>query len=266
MAGDVILTIEDRIGFLRLNNPERRDAISRAMWEQIATFARSSSQREDLRVIVVSGAGSLAFSAGADVREFETGRSDSVGATSHDDLVEEACRAVEAIAQPTIALIKCACMGAGVSLAASCDLRVASGDAFFSVPAARLGLGYDPRGIKRFCRVFGADLTRLALFSAHKIPAARAYQLGIVHALAAPEEVDRIATRLASDIANNAPLTIKAAKYAIRSLDSDDAETRRQVARLYALADASADYVEGRTAFLRRDQPNFSDDERELSG
>lgn len=257
MAGDVILTIEDRIGVLQLNNPERRNAVSRSMWEQIATFARSSSQREDLRVIVVSGAGSLAFSAGADVREFETGRSGSADATSYDDLVEEACRAVEEIAQPTIALIKGACMGAGVSLAASCDLRVASGDAFFSVPAAQLGLGYDPRGIKRFCRVFGADLTRLALFSAHKIPAARAYQLGVVHALAALEEIDGVATRLASDIANNAPLTIKAAKYAIRSLERGDAETRSEVARLYALADASADYVEGRTAFFEKRPAKF---------
>jgi enoyl-CoA hydratase len=257
MAGDVILTIEGSIGFLRLHNPERRNAISRSMWEKIATFARSRSEREGLRVIVVSGEGGLAFSAGADVSEFETGRSDTASATAYDDLVEETCRSVEEIEQTTIGLIKGACIGAGASLAASCDLRVASGDAFFSVPAARLGLGYDPRGIRRFCRVFGENLTRFALFSAQKIPAARAYQLGAVHALAALEEVDTVATQLASSIANNAPLTIKAAKYAIRSLAGNDAETRSEVARLYAQADASADYIEGRTAFFEKRPAKF---------
>ena len=89
---------------------------------------------------------------------------------------------IEAIARPTIAVIIGPCMGAGASLAASCDLRIAADNAFFAVPAARLGLGYDPRGIKRFLRVFGASATCELIFTAGRLPAQRAHQLGTVSA------------------------------------------------------------------------------------
>lgn len=258
MAGEVRVSVEGHIGFVQLHNPQRRNAISRPMWEQIAAFAKSASRLEAVRAIVFSGEGNLAFSAGADVTGFTYGRSDLAGAAGYDDLVEETCRAVEAIAQPTIALIKGACMGAGASLAASCDLRVASIDAFFAVPAARLGLGYDPRGIDRLCRVFGRNLATFALLSAQKIPAARAHQVGAVHTLTLLDEVDGFTNGLAAAVANNAPLTIKAAKLAIRSLNEAGAEMRAEADRLYQAADASADYIEGRSAFLEKRPAKFT--------
>ena len=257
MTGDVKISFEGPVGLVQLHNPPRRNAINRSMWAEIAAFANSVSSLEAIRVIVFSGEGSLAFSAGADVADFTQGRSGVAGAADYDNLVEETCRAVEAIPQPTIALVKGACMGAGASLAASCDLRVASVDAFFAVPAAKLGLGYDPRGIDRLCRVFGRNLTTLALLSAQKIPAARAHHLGAVHILGASEEVDGFASDLAKAIASNAPLTIKAAKFAIRSSVEGDAKLRAEADRLYQVADASADYVEGRSAFMEKRPAKF---------
>ncbi len=127
-------------------------------------------------------------------RRRNTGRRGPRGtanAKGYDDLVEDTCRAIEAIAQPTIALIKGACMGAGVSVAGSCDLRVAADDAFFAVPAAKLGLGYDPRGIDRFIRIFGAGAARQAIFTGDRLPASRAYALGAVHAIAPAAEIER---------------------------------------------------------------------------
>lgn len=252
-TGDIAITVEDGVAVLALRNPERRNAISAAMWHALAEFAASAGSRNDIRVVIVRGDGERAFSSGADI-----GARSGTNATDYDDLVEETCCAIEAIPQPTIALIKGACMGAGLSVAGSCDLRVAADDAFFALPAAKLGLGYDPRGIARLVRIFGAGAARQAIFTGERLPASRAYALGALHAIAPATEVDAIATTLARTIAANAPLTIKAAKTAIRALTTADAHLRAEADRLYAAADASADYAEGRKAFAEKRPARFT--------
>ena len=149
-------------------------------------------------------------------------------------------------------------MGAGASLAASCDLRIAADNAFFAVPAARLGLGYDPRGIKRFLRAFGASATSELIFTGERLPAQRAYQLGTVSALVAVADIERTAADWTRRIADNAPLTIAAAKSAIRAHVSGDPAGLAEAGRLYAAADASADYAEGRRAFAEKRAPRFT--------
>jgi enoyl-CoA hydratase/carnithine racemase len=257
-AGDIAITIEDGIAVLRLRNPERRNAISAPMWRALAAFAASAATRPDVRIVIVRGDGERAFSAGADITGFDAARSSAANARGYDDLVEETCCAIEAIAQPTIALITGACMGAGVSVALSCDLRVAADDAFLAVPAAKLGLGYDPRGIARCIRVLGAAATRQLLYTAERLPAGRAHTLGAVDAIAPASEVAAVADALAARIAANAPLTIRAAKVAIRALTTGNAALRAEADRLYAAADASADYAEGRRAFAEKRDPRFT--------
>lgn len=258
MAGDIAVSIEDGIATLRMRNAAKRNAISASMWSEIAGFAGSVGTRDDVGVVIVRGDGGLAFSAGADIAGFEQARSGDANAGSYDDLVEDTCRAVEAIPQPTIALIHGPCMGAGASLAASCDLRIAAENAFFAVPAARLGLGYDPRGIARFMRIFGANAVRQILFTADRVPAARAHALGAVQGLFPADELDTIAMSLARGMAANAPLTIKAAKVAIRALAAGDDTLLVQAQTLYRAADASEDYAEGRKAFAEKRAPRFS--------
>lgn len=256
--GDIIIDIADGVATLRLANEARRNAVSTVMWNKIAAFARDVSTRKDIRVVVIRGEGELMFSAGADISDFATARSGEGNARAYDDLVENTCLAVEAIPQPTIGMIFGGCMGAGSSVAASCDLRVAADDAFFAVPAAKLGLGYDPRGIARYMRVFGAGATRQVLFTADRLPATRAHALGAVHVIAPKTEVEAQAIALARKIAGNAPLTIKAAKAAIRALSVDDADLLAEAERFYAAADASADYAEGRNAFAEKRPPRFT--------
>jgi enoyl-CoA hydratase/carnithine racemase len=256
--GDVVIDVADGIATLRLSNAARRNAISTAMWKKIAAFADEVALRKDVRVVVIRGDGELMFSAGADISDFATARSGEGNARAYDDLVENTCLAIEAIPQPTIGLIFGGCMGAGSSVAASCDMRVAADDAFFAVPAAKLGLGYDPRGIARFIRVFGTGATRQVLFTADRLPAARAYALGAVHVLASKAEVAAQAIDLARKIAGNAPLTIKAAKAAIRALSTDNDDLLAEAERFYAAADASADYAEGRKAFAEKRPPQFT--------
>jgi enoyl-CoA hydratase len=256
-AGEIALDDSDTVATLRLRNPARRNAMSEAMWRQLRTLVAEVSARPDVRVVIIRGDGEKAFSAGADISGFEIGRSGEA-ARAYDDLVEDTCRAIEGIAQPTVAMIAGACMGAGVSIAASCDLRIAAEDAFFSIPAARLGLGYDPNGIKRCLRVFGAEATRELIFLPDRLPARRAAELGVVSRLVPPGEIGAAAADWASRIAANAPLTIKAAKVTIRAHLLEDAGLLAEADRLYAAADASADYLEGRHAFAEKRAPRFS--------
>ena len=258
MSGDIAIDTAEGVATLRLRNPARRNAISTAMWDQLGAFAARVGARQDIRLVVIRGDGDKAFSAGADVTGFATARSGTENARAYDDLVEETCRLIEAIAQPTLAVIIGACMGAGASLAASCDLRLATGDAFFAVPAAQLGLGYDPRGIKRCLRVFGPEATREMIFTAERLPAGRAGELGVVSAVVAAKDIDRVAAEWITRIVANAPLTIKAAKVAIRAHLADDAKILAEAERLYAAADASADYAEGRLAFAEKRPPRFT--------
>lgn len=256
--GDILIDIADGIAVLRLFNPDRRNAVSTVMWNKLAAFAAEVPSRSDIRVVVIRGEGELMFSAGADISDFATARSGEGNARAYDDLVENTCLAIEAIPQPTIGMIFGGCMGAGSSVAASCDLRVAAEDAFFAVPAAKLGLGYDPRGIARYLRVFGAGAARQVLFTADRLPAARAHALGAVHVLVPKAEVEAQAIALAQQIAGNAPLTIKAAKAAIRALSINDSHLLAEAERFYAAADASQDYAEGRKAFAEKRPPRFT--------
>ena len=226
------------------------------MWRELAAFAAALRDDRDIRAVVVRGDGDLAFSAGADISGFGATRTGESDARAYDEFLDETCRAVEAIPQPTVALINGACMGAGCSLAASCDLRVAAQDAFFAVPAARLGLGYDPRQIARLVRVFGGGAVRQMLFTADRLPAARAHALGAVHVLASDAEA--AARDIVGRIGANAPLTLRAVKLAIRALAGDEEPgLAAEAERLYAGADGSADYAEGRRAFAEKRAPRF---------
>lgn len=258
VAGSIAITIEQGIARLVLSNPDRRNAISCTMWQALAAFAAEARGRNDIRVAILRGEGEKAFSGGADISDFDAARSDASGAQGYDDFVEAACSAIEALACPTIALIHGACVGAGAALAASCDLRIASDDAFFAIPAARLGLGYDPRGMSRLLRAFGSQGTRQLFFTADRIGAQRAYEMDALDQLSTKDGVDDAAEKLARRIAENAPLTLKAAKLGVRAAESGAHALLAEARKATAQANASADYREGRLAFAEKRAPRFS--------
>ncbi len=257
-AGDVSISVEGGIARLVLTNPERRNAISSAMWRALSAFASEAAGRTDIRVALLRGEGTLAFSGGADISDFSAARSDASGAQSYDELVESACAAIEAIPFPVVALVHGACVGAGAALAASCDLRIAAANAFFAIPAARLGLGYDPRGVARLVRAYGGQTVRQLFYGAERLDAARAFEMGALDHIASPEEVDALADRLVGRIADNAPLTLRAAKLSIRSATGAGGQVAAEARRLTTLANGSADYREGRLAFAEKRAPRFT--------
>lgn len=257
-SGDVHVTIEGGIARLTLSNPERRNAISSAMWRALSAFAADAGQRSDIRVALIRGEGTLAFSGGADISDFSAARSDASGAQTYDELVEAACAAIEGLGFPVVALVRGACVGAGAALAASCDIRIASEDAFVAIPAARLGLGYDPRGVSRLVRAYGPHMTRQLFFTAERLAARRVCELGGFDQVAGLEEVDALADKMVSRIAENAPLTLKAAKLSIRAAEGVGGGVLTEARHLTQLANASLDYREGRLAFAEKRAPRFT--------
>ena len=255
--GRLIVAVDGPVATLTLSSPARRNAISVGMWQALEAFARSTHGRADIRAVIIRGEGRQAFSGGADITGFAEARSGSSNARDYDDLVENACVAIEAMRCPSIAVIHGPCVGAGSSVAASCDIRLASTGSFFAVPAARLGLGYDPRGIKRLLRVMGQAAAGEILFTADRFPAERAAAMGAVAAVGTPGEIEARAAAIAARIASNAPITVAAAKAALRAHATSDASALEAAMKLYAAADASEDYAEGRSAFLAKRTPEF---------
>jgi enoyl-CoA hydratase len=257
MAGQVTISgvSEQGVVEVRLANAGRRNAISSHMWHALEVLA-ADMERSSARCVLIRGTNGV-FSSGADISEFDIARTGTDGAKEYDDLVERTCAAIERVPQPTIAAIEGACFGAGLSLAASCDLRLATPTAKLCVPAARLGLGYDVRGVARFCRVFGGALASQMLLTAEPLKAERVYATGGIQILCDDDQIASQAAALAARIATNAPLTIRAAKVALRAERLGDPVARATALAMTAAVDASADYREGRAAFAERRQPRF---------
>jgi enoyl-CoA hydratase/carnithine racemase len=246
-----------RLAVARLSNPARRNAITLGMWRELEAFAMSVSSDPDVRCVVFRGEGG-SFSAGADITGFDEERSGSEGARVYDDQLELACRAVEAIRQPTVAVLEGPVAGAGAALALSCDIRIAAEDAFFTIPAARLGLGYDPRGVARLARVLGESTARWMLLTAGRLPVQRAFLSGAVHEVLDEDTLEDAVARLAERLSENAPLTLAAAKVALRATTEGAEPTLMEEAwRLVDAADSSDDYAEGRAAFAEKRPPHF---------
>ncbi len=253
-AGAIRVSTGDGVAELRLCRGDSRNALSSAMWNELRRFAKSVAHDPAVRVILLTGDETV-FSSGADIREFAAQR--APGATrAYDDLVESALRALEAVPQPTLACIAGPCVGAGASLACGCDLRIAADDAYFMVPAARLGLGYDPRGIARFVRVFGDSVARGLLLGAQRYHARAAHACGAVHRLVKPGTVLEEGRRVARNVAETAPLTLAAAKATLTALARADGDSEA-LRRLALEADASGDYAEGLSAFQEKRKPEF---------
>ncbi len=254
-AGSIHVATADGVAELRIRSGDSRNALCAGMWSDLRRFAKAVARDRAVRVILVAGDETV-FSSGADIREFASLR--APGATrAYDDLVESALRALEAVPQPTVACVAGPCAGAGASLACACDLRIAAEDAWFMVPAARLGLGYDPRGIARFVRVFGDSVVRSLLLGAQRCDARAAHTRGAVHRLTPPGRVLEEGRSLARAMAGNAPLTVAAAKATLGALARGEDSGGEALRRLSLDADASADYGEGLSAFEEKRRPEF---------
>lgn len=257
MAGRVHIEREGALAWVVFDHPERRNAITADMWHQIPLVARELDEDASVRVVILRGAGEVAFVSGADISEFEQQRRGD-GAAEYDVQNDRAFQALARIRRPVLAMVHGFCIGGGCALALTADMRFAAEDALFGIPAGRLGLGYGAAGLESLVRAVGFPAAKEIFFSARRFDADRAADMGLVNQVFPKEELETRVRELARDIANNAPLTLRAAKIAFSELAKpaaarDDAAVSAAIRSCFE----SEDYAEGVRAFLEKRAPRF---------
>jgi enoyl-CoA hydratase/carnithine racemase len=243
---------------LVFNRPDKHNALSVEMQSALPGTLAHLDRDPAVRVIVVRGAGDKAFVSGADISEFGERRTSADARADYDRRSAEVARAWAAVSKPIIAMIRGYCIGGGLLTALQADIRIASDDSQFAIPAARLGLGYAFSGVEALADVVGNAAAAEILFTARRLTAAEAHHIGLVNRVVRGELLSATVAELAHGIAANAPLTVTACKAALRELRRP--RERRDLDRVTAMVDAcfrSEDYLEGQRAFAERRAPRF---------
>jgi enoyl-CoA hydratase len=247
------------IGWMIFDHPERRNAVTQAMWLQIGEILEDFAKDEAIRVVVLKGAGDKAFVSGADISQFGQQRRNAAEVAASNRLTDVARQALATFSKPTIAMIHGYCLGGGLAIALMCDLRFASEDSTFGIPAARLGVGYAAPSIASLQSLVGPAYTREILFTGRRFSGNEAYHMGLINRLMPHAELAPYVQDYAAMIGANAPLTIRAAKLASTELLKAEAERDLTVVqRAVEACFDSTDYHEGRTAFLEKRPPLFT--------
>lgn len=250
---------DDGIGWVIFNHPERHNALSLEMWQGLGDILEAFAGDERVNVAIMRGAGEKAFISGADISEFDTSRANSGQKADYNRIMGRANRWLGEFDKPLIALIEGYCIGGGLATALAADIRIATPDSRFGIPAARLGLGYDYEGLAKLARIVGPAHARDIMFSARFFDALEAHGMGLINFVHARAEIEQQALTYARRIASNAPMTVKAAKAAVNAWERG--ERPDEVAEVRKLVDAcfdSEDYKEGRRAFKEKRTPDFA--------
>jgi enoyl-CoA hydratase/carnithine racemase len=257
VAGRVRHEKEAGVGWIVFDQPERRNAISVEMWEQLPGAVGVLGGDPEVRAVVLRGEGD-AFVAGADVSQFAEQRTAAGDVSNYGRLAGRGMGALLQLEKPLLAAIHGPCVGGGVVVALTADLRFAAHDAVFRIPAARLGLGYEAAGVDALAGAVGWSSALDLLLSARAIDAEEARRIGLVNEVRPAAELDDFVRERARRIAENAPLTLRAMKIAARELRKPAAlRDLDAVGAAYAACFASEDYKEGVAAFLEKRKPRF---------
>lgn len=259
MTEPILLERDGQIATILLNRPERRNAITTAMWSQLTEIAHALDADDSVRVVILRGAGANAFSAGADIREFERVRSNSTQAREYAARFEGAMDAIEAIGKPTVSLIRGFCVGGGLELSTATDVRIASDDARFGVPIAQLGVLVGYKEMRRLVRLVGLGAAADMLLTARLINAADALRLGLITEVVAADKVELHTYELARRMCALAPLAARWHKQILQTvLDHPDLKglTPEEQALQFACFDTK-DFDEGWRAFSAKRTPQF---------
>ncbi|MGC6534884.1 MAG: enoyl-CoA hydratase-related protein [Parvibaculales bacterium] len=241
------------IGHLRFNLPEKHNVVDLEGWQAIPKIIEKLATHDNMRLIVLRGIGGKAFVAGADIAQFEEVLTGPDG-TDFDKATISAFDAIAACPVPTLAAIEGYCIGGGLGIATACDLRISRADGKFGIPAGRLGLAYPANATRQLSAAIGPSQAKRILFTAHPVNAEVALSIGLVHEVAATEEFDAMLDKWVHRISNNAPMSLQTSKFILDNPEAPTAEVKKRLADCLA----SADYTEGRTAFMQKRSPVFT--------
>lgn len=255
----IISTRDGAVARIMFNNPDRHNAMSLDMWRGAEEAVNAHLASGAARVIVLTGAGDKAFVAGADISRFGEERKQADAVREYNEAVRSFQDTLAEAPVPTIAMIGGYCIGGGLAIALCCDLRLASADSRFAIPAAKLGLGYAAGGVDRLMQIVGPAFAKEIFFTARQFDAEEARAMGLVNRVVPRDELAVLVDDYTRRICENAPLTIRAAKTTVGELvkpegTRDLARADEQVAACFA----SNDYAEGQAAFMEKRKPVFT--------
>jgi enoyl-CoA hydratase/carnithine racemase len=250
--------LDENVLHIRFNNPAKHNALSLDMWEAVPALLEKAAKDDRVRVVVFSGEGGKSFVSGADISQFEDHRAAKQAVKKYEVIAEAALQGIHEFEKPTIACIRGYCIGGGLNVAISCDIRVASSNSTFSIPATRLGLGYRFSAMKNLVDLIGPGNAKDIFFTARRFDATEALRMGLVNRVVDAEGLDALLAEYASAIGTGAPLTIKAGKRIVQEVLKPDSEIDMELCkRLILDCFESDDYAEGRTAFMQKRKPQF---------
>jgi enoyl-CoA hydratase/carnithine racemase len=257
-GGKMLAARQDGVGVVTFNQPSKHNAISVEMWGGLGQILDEFAVDDNVRVVVLTGAGTRAFVSGADISQFEQQRSNADAQRAYDEQTSVGRRKLSSFPKPTIARIRGYCLGGGLAIAMQTDLRVASSDSQFGIPAAKLGIAYGLEGLRNLVSLVGPANARMIMYTGERFKAEEALRIGLINRVVAPEDLETHVFELAQIIANNAPLSVVASRLTINQLLLDPEERdMAAITRASVAAFDSEDYREGRAAFLEKRKPQF---------
>ncbi|MBQ8105905.1 MAG: enoyl-CoA hydratase/isomerase family protein [Afipia sp.] len=247
---NIEVTIDNAVAVVRLNRPAERNAMTLAMWRDVARIFSELGRAPTVRAIVLTGAGGN-FSVGADVSEFAAVRSNAESSAAYEVAVDASSDAIAGVPKPVIAVIEGYCLGGGCHLSMACDFRFTHSDASIGIPAAKLSIVYGIRSTQRLLSLVGLTNAKRILYSAERFGAAEAEKMGFSDRVS--DNPMRDAKVFAASIAMLAPLSVAGAKLILTDLTMGQGALETKAAQSFIdQVSASEDYEEGRRAFAEK--------------
>jgi enoyl-CoA hydratase len=256
--GKILQSVTDGVGVITFNNPDKRNAMSLDMWEGLGHALVELRDDPAVRVVIMVGAGDKAFVSGADISQFEKTRHNAEASEEYSKKSAAQRALLADYPKPTIACIRGFCLGGGMQVAMLADIRIASDNSQFGIPAAKLGIAYGYDGLKHLVSLVGPSWARLLMYTGMRIDSAEAVRIGLVDRIIPDAELWNATTEIARTISGNAPLAIQAAKITIAQVLKD--ESHRDMNAIKDIGTAcmdSQDFREGRQAFMEKRKPQF---------
>jgi enoyl-CoA hydratase/carnithine racemase len=258
MSDHILVEQDGSIATVVFNRPKMRNAISLAMWAEIASVTERLAKDDAVRAIVYRGAGRQAFASGADISEFQENRKDTATALAYNKQTEAAYNAIRLCPKPTVAMVFGFCMGGAMAVAMACDLRFAAGGSKFGIPAAKLSIIYGLDPVHQLVDLVGPAYAKDILYSARAVEADEALRIGFIQRLMPADELEAYTYGYLRTVADNAPLSVRGTKAQVQAIFEGISEAHREKLRVLGLETFdSEDYREGTRAFLEKRPPKF---------
>ena len=258
ITDNLIIEKKGAVGWITFNDPAKHNAMSYDMWASLPKIIKIFEDDDEVRAVVLTGAGGKSFVSGANISQFEKLRSAADAVAEYERVGEEAQGAIYNCSKPVIARIDGYCIGGGLNLSLCCDIRIASDASSFGIPAGRLGLGYRLTAIRNLVSTIGAPEALDIMLSAARFNAQDAKAKGLIQYLVPVAELDKTVDEYLAKVVVNAPITLRAGKKAIREFQKVPAHVDVEGIKQMVLACfASDDYQEGKRAFAEKRAPVF---------